>query len=673
MTTSFPRDDASDAASATPSAVDSDDWRASSRTARILELSSEILGTATLDGYLSSLNRSGELTLGWTTAALKAVPFMTLVHPDDVALTTNELERLHGPAPTRIVQFENRFRTGSHEYRRFRWTVSEADGELCFAGRETTNMGRREGERAEALARAAVVDIALATGRGSTSLLAAIVDSSVDGVIGMSPEGIITSWNLGAERMFGYDASEVIGRRVSLLHLPGAPDEVDAALPRIARGGLSEQHDLRRVRKDGTELDVSVTIAPIRNENGTIIGAVAVDRDITHRLALERERRALDTRLNQSERLESLGRLAGGIAHDFNNLLSVILSYANFIGEELDDHIAATSDLKQVIAAADRASGLTRQLLAFARREVLQPKVLSLNDVISDLEPLLRRTLGEHVELRIEPSAELARTEADPGQLEQVLVNLVVNARDAMPHGGTITIQTVNVDVDGANAATHPSLAEGRYVGLIVSDTGSGIEASALEHVFEPFFTTKAHGEGTGLGLPMVFGILSQAGGDIQLYSEVGVGTTCRVLLPATERLFDLDETVQAPLDLRGTERILVVEDEEALREVIRRILLRSGYEVQTGASGDDAMAIFQAAPESFALLVTDVTMPKMVGTELASRLRAIRPDLLVLFISGYAQPVLGSTIGDGTELLEKPFSEHELLTRVRCVLDDNC
>ena len=336
---------------------------------------------------------------------------------------------------------------------------------------------------------------------------------------------------------------------------------------------------------------------------------------------------------------------------------------------ELEDQIAAEADLSQVCAAAERASELTRQLLAFARREVLQPQVLNLNKVVTDVEQLLRRTIEEQVELAISLSDDPWLIEADPGQLEQVLVNLAVNARDAMPNGGVITIDSQNLEIDDVYAETHLGLSPRSYVRLQVSDTGSGIEQAVLEHVFEPFFTTKPQGEGTGLGLPMVFGIVTQAGGDIQLYSGPGVGTTCRVLLPTTDRKL-VAPTVAEARALSGTETILIVEDEDALREVARRILARNGFTVLVSAGGPDAITQTAHHPGKIDLLLTDVIMPHILRTEVAERIRDLRPGSPVLYMSGYAQPVLGSTLGHDIALLEKPFSEQLLLEKVREALD---
>lgn len=650
-------------------------WPSRQQFNRLLSLSNEILGTATTGTALSAsrflaISGACEALLGWTPEQLIGHTCSSFVHPDDVERTRREADvaRL---ADSEAVNIENRFRTVSGDYCQLRWTVFLDDDRYLFIARKIARRKTRD-HSGTAAAESAVVSTAPRSHGDSASLLAAIVDSSVDAIIGKSLQGIVTHWNLGAERMYGYPASEVIGRHISLLFPAGRSDQLNNALGRIANGGGPEQHDVRRIRKDGTELDVSVTIAPITDVNGSVIGAAAVDRDITKRLSLERERRALDARLNQSDRLESLGRLAGGIAHDFNNMLAVISSYATFVGRELDDQESARTDLEQIHAATERASGLTRQLLAFARREILQPQILSLNDVVSGLEPLLRRTLGEQIELAIELEPRLRHVEADPGQLEQILINLTMNARDAMPRGGRITIRTENFDVDTTNAVSQPAVAHGHYVRLLVSDSGTGIEASVLEHVFEPFFTTKPLGEGTGLGLPIVFGIARQTGGDVQMRSAVGLGTTCQVLLPASELPIRNPRGASTAHLLGGVETILLVEDEDAMREVTARILTRGGYTVQTSASGPGAIKLFSKAPSAIDLLLTDVIMPTMVGEDLASHLRTLRPELRVLYISGYAQPILGTRLSKGAKLLEKPFSEQELLAKVREVLDES-
>ena len=379
----------------------------------------------------------------------------------------------------------------------------------------------------------------------------------------------------------------------------------------------------------------------------------------------------------QAQRLESLGQLAGGVAHDFNNLLGVILNYLSFAAEDVDaaagpdpgPHLAAASaDLAEVKKAAKRAAVLTHQLLLFARRDVVRPQVLDFDGVIASVEDMLRMTLGEHVELVITPADDLWPVLADPGQLEQVLVNLAVNARDAMPDGGTLTIDTGNITVDADMIAGGSKARLGRNVRLRVSDTGVGMSAEIAEHVFEPFFTTRRDGGGTGLGLATVYGILMQADGDIRIYSEPGAGTTFAITLPVTaEAATPPAEPATYQRAPKG-ETVLVVEDEAALREVTKRIFTRNGYHVITAESGPEAVAIATEWPGEIHLLVTDVVMPHMLGREVAEKMRGIKPGIEVLFMSGYARPVLASQgrLDPNVALLEKPFSEADLLEHGR-------
>ena len=426
------------------------------------------------------------------------------------------------------------------------------------------------------------------------------------------------------------------------------------------------------MRKDGTVLDVSLTISPVKDVGGVTIGASAIARDITARLALERDHHILETRTRQAERLESLGRLAGGVAHDFNNLLAVIINYAEFVKDEIEDKKAAIADIDQIHAAAERAAALTRQLLVFSKRGEAQRKVFDLNELVSSIEQMLRRTIGEHIELSTSRDPDLWPIDADPGQFEQLLMNLAVNARDAMLGGGLLTIDTENALIDDGFADMHPGLVPGRYVRMRVSDTGTGMAPDMLARVFEPFFSTKSQAEGTGLGLSTVFGIVQQAHGEITLYSEVGIGTTCRIFLPATELGRNVPGDVEAAVDCSGTETVLVVEDEQPLLDVTRRILERNGYIVLTAASGIEALMVADSHEGEIGLLLTDVIMPQMLGNELAEKLTSNRPGVRVLSMSGYALPVLSSqgTLEAGVNLLDKPFSADALLKKVREVID---
>jgi signal transduction histidine kinase/ActR/RegA family two-component response regulator len=378
------------------------------------------------------------------------------------------------------------------------------------------------------------------------------------------------------------------------------------------------------------------------------------------------EKERLQLQLQQSQRLESLGQLAGGIAHDFNNLLAVILGYSTFIARRAVEGSDDERDVGEIRKAGERATRLTHQLLAFARRETVRPRVLDLTGVVLEMEQLLRRTLGEHVELETALAADLWPIMADYGQLEQVLVNLAVNARDAMPQGGTLTLDTENVAADDAYAAARPGLAPGRYVRLRVSDTGTGMAPDVAARAFEPFFTTKPKGEGTGLGLATIYGIVTGAGGNVQIYSEPGLGTTFTVLLPATDApMPELDDR-REPRRGHG-ETILVVEDEAAMLEVTRRLLEDGGYTVLTASGGEEALRIAAGHPGEIHLLLTDVVMPGMLGREVAARVTELRPGIGVLYMSGYAQAVIGP-MGDlsaGHTILDKPFTEAALFERV--------
>ena len=431
-----------------------------------------------------------------------------------------------------------------------------------------------------------------------------------------------------------------------------------------------------RERQERTEVSAGADRRDARETLERNEVSAGADRRIT-REARERK----DQSLVQAQRLESLGQLAGGVAHDFNNLLGVILNYLSFAAEDVAEaagpdpgpHLAAASaDLAEVKKAAKRAAVLTHQLLLFARRDVVRPQVLDFDSVVASVEDMLRMTLGEHVELVITPANDLWPVLADPGQLEQVLVNLAVNARDAMPGGGTLTIDTGNITVDADMIAGGSKARPGRNVRLRVSDTGVGMSAEIAEHVFEPFFTTRRDGGGTGLGLATVYGILMQADGDIRIYSEPGAGTTFAITLPVTAEAATPPAEPAAYQRAPKGETVLVVEDEAALREVTKRIFTRNGYHVITAESGPEAVAIATEWPGEIHLLVTDVVMPHMLGREVAENMRGIKPGIEVLFMSGYARPVLASQgrLDPNVALLEKPFSEADLLSMAGQVLN---
>jgi two-component system cell cycle sensor histidine kinase/response regulator CckA len=496
--------------------------------------------------------------------------------------------------------------------------------------------------------------------------LAAIVESSSDSIVSWTPDGIITSWNAGSERMYGYTAAEAIGEDLSLIVPPENRAEIEGAHLPVVDGVARPAIETQKLRRDGSTIDVSVSISPIFDDAVVLVGLSAVARDISETKRADAVRRSLEVRLAQSQRLESLGQLAGGVAHDFNNLLSVIRNYASFVAEAVDDDPVVLDDVRQIIDATERAVRLTRQLLMFGRRETVHNHALDLNAVVEDIRALLANSLGEHIALVVHPGADLPAIRADEGQIEQVLLNLAVNARDAMPGGGSLTIETAAIVLDDPLAAGLAGLPSGRYVRLSVSDTGAGMAPEVAARAFEPFFSTKPKGEGTGLGLATVYGIVSEAGGTVNVYSEEGIGTTVKAYLPATsEEATDGAVGSDAPPVQGDGATVLVVEDQDAVRAVTVRLLRRNGYDVHEAATGAEAIAV--AAERRIHLLLTDVVMPTMSGPQVAAELRAADPGLPVLYMSGYADGVLGPrrSLDEGVSLVEKPFSEIELLRRV--------
>ncbi len=493
--------------------------------------------------------------------------------------------------------------------------------------------------------------------------LVAIVDSSDDAIIGQTLDGVITAWNPGAEKMFGYKAREIVGRNASALIPPKLHEEWARQLVQLRESG-SWKGESMRVRKDGRLIDVALTISVIKGGRETTPGLSIVARDIT-------ERKKLEDQLRQSQKMEAIGRLAGGVAHDFNNLLSVIVGYSYLIHASAAPDDKARSAAQEIMTAASRAGALTRQLLAFSRKQVLQPEVLDLNSILDGMDKMLPRLIGEDIDLRIVRGSELPHVKLDPVQIEQVIMNLVVNSRDAMPQGGKLTIETAEVYFDTHEAAHH-GVSPGRYVLLAVSDTGQGMDKETQKLIFEPFFTTKEAGKGTGLGLSTVYGIVSQARGHIWVYSEPGSGTTFKIYFPTTaEAAAAAEKGLHSRPALCGTETVLVAEDSELLRNLIAQFLRENGYKVLAASDGAEALRMAQAAP-LVDLLLTDVVMPNLGGQELADQVAKKFPDVRVLFMSGYTNSALRHQNAIESEglFLQKPFSPDVLLTRVREALD---
>jgi len=499
-----------------------------------------------------------------------------------------------------------------------------------------------------------------------------LVESVADYAIFMlSPEGFITTWNLGAERIKGYTADEIIGQHFSCFYTEedrrnGVPDQTLATARRVGRFAI----DGWRERKGGERFWASIVVNAIHDRDGNHLGFAKVTRDLT-------ERRAIEDQIRQMQKMDAIGQLTGGIAHDFNNMLTVIGGNVETLQRRLT---SGDKNWQRFVAAAlrgvERAATLTHRLLAYARRQPLDPKPVELNRLIIGMSDLLGRTLGEHIKIETVLSAGLWQMSADPNQVENAVLNLAVNARDAMPEGGKLTLETANTYLDEAYAQAHAEVTAGQYVMLAVSDTGFGMTSEIVEKAFEPFFTTKELGEGTGLGLSQVYGFIKQSGGHVKIYSEPGEGTTIRLYFPrvkAQASAVEQDHAVQAP-DIGGHETILVVEDDEDVRVYTTEILRELGYNVVEAADGDTALSLV-ASEAQIKLLFTDIGLPgPFNGRQLADEARKRRPDLKVLFTTGYARNAIihHDRLDPGVQLIVKPFNYAGLAAKIRQIFDED-
>lgn len=528
-----------------------------------------------------------------------------------------------------------------------------------------------------------------------------LLDAAPDALVITDDRGTIRLVNHQAEVLFGYQRADLVGQSVEIL----VPDRFASVHPGHRAGyyrhpatrPMGAGLELAARRKNGSEFPVDISLSALETAEGTLVSAAV--RDITdrkradahrtaledrlHRARLEEERAANEARMHQVQRLESIGQLAGGVAHDFNNLLAAIMNYTALITHELarlggrtgvredPDFTTIVGDVEGIQAVATQASDLTRQLLIFSRRDVIRPEVLDLNDVVTQTERLLRRTLGEDVDLGTHLAEDLPNIQADRGQVEQVLMNLAVNARDAMGPGGILRIETRPFEADEDYATSH-GVAPGLYAQISVSDTGAGMTPEVAQRAFEPFFTTKAQGMGTGLGLATVYGIATQSGGDVALYSAAGIGTTVRVNFPATGETPAAKAPPSAREELDGHETILLVEDAASVRDPTRRILEEHGYQALSAANADEALDVARTHTSPIHLLLTDIVMPGRSGKELAAEMAVLSPSTLVLYMSGYSYDVIAhqGALGPGGHFLEKPFPADLLLRRMRAILD---
>ncbi len=500
-------------------------------------------------------------------------------------------------------------------------------------------------------------------------LFRVLVDHSNDFVVVIDPAtGQFLDVNETGYLALGYTRAEYLALSVFDVEPALDASSFPALVDEIRRSSVRSWEGTLR-RKDGATFPVEVSARYVQLDRGYL---VTVARNITERRKAEVARAGLEDQLRQAQKMEAVGRLAGGIAHDFNNVLSVILSYSEMIGMDLKPGEPLRDDIEEIRLAGLRAADLTRQLLAFSRKQVLEAKVLDLNQFIGGVETMLRRVLGAGVELTILPASGLWNVKADPGQIEQILMNLVVNARDAMPGTGKLTIETDNVELDEEYARAHHDVQPGPYVKLAVTDTGVGMSKDTVTRIFEPFFTTKEAGKGTGLGLSTVFGIVKQSGGHIWVYSEPGQGTTFKIYLPRVSGAAAIRPSQRPEPDSGpGSETILLVEDDEQVRAVARSVLRRRGYVVLEAPNGGEALLICEQHTARIDLLLTDVILPRMSGRDLAERLVAMRPDMKVLFMSGYTDDAIlqHGILDSGVAYLQKPLTPGSLTNKVRQVL----
>ena len=511
--------------------------------------------------------------------------------------------------------------------------------------------------------------------RSSEDKYRTILENIEDGYFEVDIAGNFTFINDSLCRIYGYSREELMGMNDRQYTDQQNAKKLFRAFNKVYRTGESTKEiDWEIIRKDGTKKNIEASVSIMKDPSGNRIGFRGLVRDITDRKQAEKEIASLQDQLRQSQKMEAIGHLAGGVAHDFNNLLTVITGYTDLLLRSLAPDSPLYPDTLEIKKASEKAESLTRQLLAFSRKQVIQPKVLNLNTLVSNMDKMLRRLIGEHIEPVTYLAENLGRTKVDPGQIEQVIINLAVNARDAMPGGGRLTIETANMELDEEYARTHIDVKPGPYVMLSVSDTGCGMSPEIKEHIFEPFFTTKGEGRGTGLGLSTVYGIIKQMGGSIWVYSEPGQGTTFKIYLSRVEEDFDLIEPEGNLLgSLQGFETILLAEDEEAVRRVAGAILKRNGYIVLETASGEEALCLVQEGNSNpIHLLLTDVVMPGMNGPGLAKHLTLLQPAMKILYMSGHTDnAVIHQDILEiGAPYIQKPFTPDGLSRKVREVLD---
>ena len=624
------------------------------RYQELFENANDMVFTCDLEGNFISLNKAGQRISGYNKAEALALSLTQIVAPEHSALARQIIQHDGAQDEPRTCELEIVTKEGRRVCLDLGTRLIYREGrpvEMQGVARDITERKRA----ADAL-------------RQAQDRYQSIFENSADGIFQTTPEGQLLAANRALAETLGYASPEELCRNMKNVEQNWVEPKRRSEFKRLLEErGAVEGFEYEVYRKDGSRIWISESSRLVHDQKGNVVSYEGTWRDIT-------ERRQLEEQLRQAQKMEAVGQLAGGIAHDFNNLLTIVSGYGQLLRGSLENDSRLREHVQEVLKAADRAASLTGQLLAFSRRQVLTPQVLDLNDVVANMDKMLLCLMGENHDLAMIQGKQLGRVMADPGQIEQVIMNLAVNARDAMPEGGRLTIETANVVLDEAYARKHVALAPGPYVMLGVSDTGCGMDAEIEAHMFEPFFTTKEPGKGTGLGLATVYGIVKQSGGYISVESKVGNGTTFKIFLPHVDKAAQqAGQPAKARDDLaKGSETVLVVEDENAVRSLVRGVLESNGYSVLEARHGMDALSLCSRHKGAIHLLLTDVVMPQMNGRELAEHLAPRQGGMKVLYMSGYADDALGEhrALDRHIAFINKPFTPDALARKVREVLD---
>ncbi|MEJ5300107.1 MAG: PAS domain S-box protein [Thermodesulforhabdaceae bacterium] len=609
-------------------------------------------------GNIVMINEAAERITGYTLAEVQGKSWFEILVPKKRYPHVWEVFERIAQNGDVLKSFENPIITKNGEERYIVWQNSALKEGETFLGMISFGIDITELKRAEL----------------ERERLIYAIEQTNEVVMITDADGIIQYVNTAFEKVTGFTRAEIIGKTPEILRSSQHDEAFYRNIWETIRTGRTWTGRIVRKRKDGSLFTVESTISPVKNETGQIVNFVFVDRDITEQLRLEQERASLEEQLQQAQKLESVGRLAGGVAHDFNNMLNVIIGYGEMVLHKLHNEDPLRDYVNKIMEAANRSAELIRQLLAFSRRQPLHPEVLNLNAIIQNLEKMLRRLIGEDIILELALADDLGMVMADPVQMEQVIINLAVNARDAMPKGGKLLIETANVQLDETYVRKHVGVQPGNYVMLAVTDTGCGMDKETLSRIFEPFFTTKEKGKGTGLGLSTVYGIVKQSGGHIWVYSEPGRGTTFKIYLPQTEAKQEPRTVVvtgETETARGGGEHILVVEDEGSLRKLIEVGLSSLGYKVTVAASGGEALLLVEEKGLKPDLVITDVVMPYISGKEMINRLQRNQPDLKVLYMSGYTDNAIvhHGILDPDIVFIQKPFTLRDLVKKVQEIL----